>query len=229
MGYDLKRTPAAAPFRAIVTCEKILVCDTHFFHGRTIPCERKHLDPNGQPTAGDCQPCNEAMPFRTHAYVSALQSKTHEHVIFECTAHAAKAFAEYEAAAGTLRGCLFTASRPKQTKNAKVVIETTSANLSQLSLPQPPDLIRALCTIWKIPHTAAPAYPTTQRSDLDTGQSTKARDSFRIDARPLVAMRQQVDNAPTNNEIDERRQELLRGFATPHNGNGHKSPTEPTP
>ena len=40
-GYDLKRTPTSAPLIAIITSTDLLVCDTHYWHGRTTPCERQ--------------------------------------------------------------------------------------------------------------------------------------------------------------------------------------------
>jgi hypothetical protein len=143
MGFDIRRTPTDRDFVAIVTTADILVTATHFFGGRTIPCE-----------SPDCQACNQAVPFRVHVYVSAFVEKSHEHVIFECTANAAKAFQEYKEAQGTLRGCLFRASRPKCTKNGKVVIITRPANLVQLQLPEAPNLVLALSVIWRLPTAA---------------------------------------------------------------------------
>ena len=52
MGYDLRRTPPAAPLHAICTCTDLLVCDTHFWGGRTLPCERRQILPDGAESAG---------------------------------------------------------------------------------------------------------------------------------------------------------------------------------
>ena len=143
MGFDLRRTPADKPLLAIVTSDNILVTDTHYWGGRTVPCERP-----------DCTACNASVPYRTHVYISAFCGRSHEHFLFECTANAAKAFEEYRQANSTLRGCLFQASRPKGTKNGKVVIITKPADLSRTPVPSAPDVKLALCVIWRLPVSA---------------------------------------------------------------------------
>lgn len=215
MGYDIKRTPAASPLRAIVTSDDILVCNTHFWHGRTLPCERMQTDAAGNVTAGDCQPCNDAMPYRTHVYVSAFDGKTHEHFIFECTSNAAKAFAEHRAAAGTLRGCGFQASRPKCGKNSKVIIELIATNPARLQLPEAPNLIKALCVIWRLPN---PDLRLT--SELAAGMNAAdgyatRQPTFHPDAESLKTQRVQADNANGETAFHERREELLAAFNNP--------------
>jgi len=185
MGYDLIRTPTSASLQAIITCEKLLVCDTHFWGGRTMPCERSQTLPDGTHTAGNCPACNEAMPFRTHAYVSAYDCKTREHFIFECTAHAAKPLEEYYRGNKTLRGCVFHATRPKGLKNARVVIETNTANLAKFNLPTPPSIILALTAIWRLPLTGLAIED--QRHHSPEVRTRKA---------PLNRMRNQPDNQP---------------------------------
>lgn len=192
MGFDLRRTPAASALQAVVTCDDILVCNTHFWRGRTLPCE-----------APDCPACNESIPFRTHVYVSAFDAKTHEHFIFECTANAAKAFADYRSSATTLRGCAFHASRPKCLKNSKVVILTNTVNLSRVTLPEPPNLIRALCVIWRLPSSAMPI-----ESDRHSSPTVKPN------RNRLKKLIDQPDNQPEPS--------LLRDVLS---GNGHASKT----
>ena len=185
MGYDLRRTPAVAALQAIITCEDITVCDTHYWGGRTVPCERSQKMPDGSTAAGNCPACNESMPYRTHVYVSAFDVKTREHFIFECTSHAAKPLADYRSSAGTLRGCIFHASRPKGAKNSKVVIETNTANLSRNQIPDPPDMILALSTIWRLPITAL-------REDKERFRPKR----IRTEKAGLDRMRNQPDNQP---------------------------------
>lgn len=185
MGFDLLRTPTGRPMQAIVTCENMVVCDTHFWGGRTIPCERQTQAPDGTLVAGDCPACRESVPFRTHAYVSAVDCKTKEHFIFECTSHAAKPLEHYQLANDSLRGCLFRAQRPKAHANAKVVIETSTANLSTVRLPQAPDLILALTTIWRLPTEAV--RREKKKHELD---------ELRMQKQPLDRMRTQPDNQP---------------------------------
>lgn len=173
MGFDLRRTPADRDFQGIVTAEDLLVTNTHYWGGRTVPCERP-----------DCPACNSSVPFRTHVYLSVFVAKSHEHVIFECTANAAKAFQEFRDAQGTLRGCFFKSSRPKGTKNGKVCIVTKPADLTQINLPQAPDVMLALSVIWRLPTEAL-------RKEGVSYQSPAVHVSSRITRQ----VHQQPDNA----------------------------------
>jgi len=181
MGFDLIRTPAAGAIQAICTCNDLLVCDTHYWAGRTMPCERP-----------DCSACAQAIPYRTHVYISLYDPKKAEHFIYECTAHAAKPIAEYRAATGTLRGCVIYATRPKGAKNSKVVIETNTANLGRVNLPAEPNLMLALSVIWRLPLTGmAIEHERFRQPELHTRSD------------PLHAMRDQPDNQPEPQTIGD--------------------------
>jgi len=192
MGYDLRRTPAPGNLQAIITCDQLLVCDTHYWGGRTLPCERIQTLPDGTTAPGNCAACNESMPYRTHVYVSAFDTRSRDHFIFECTAHAAKPLEDYFDATGTLRGCTFRASRPKGLKNSKVVIETAPANLTKITIPNPPDLILALSTIWRLP-----------TSGLRSSKNTSKTKRITTVEKPLRSMREQPDNQPEPPTIKE--------------------------
>jgi hypothetical protein len=142
-GYDLRRTPPDRPIRAIATCDALNVCFTHYWGGRTRPCETP-----------ECEACNAMSPKRAHCYLSAMDPATRDHFLFECTAAAALPFSDWIATYGTLRGCLFQASRPKRRRNAKVEILTKPADLSKISLPPAPDIAAAMSVIWQIPGSA---------------------------------------------------------------------------
>lgn len=139
-GWDLKRTPVSGGISGIITCEKLVATQTHFWGGRTVPCEGEV-----------CKACLAIVPSRWHIYVSAFNPKTREHFIFECTGIAGQPLEDYFEANKTLRGCFFGASRPKCKPNAKVFIETKPMDLAKIVLPPAPDLIRALCTVWQVP------------------------------------------------------------------------------
>ena len=183
-GFDLRRTPASGAILAIVTCENLIVCDTHYWHGRTLPCERVVNDEGRTIDDSGCQACREKAAWRTHVYVSAFDAKKREHFIFECTAMAAKPMAEYRQATGTLRGCIIHATRPKGLKNAKVAIETNTANQAKCPLPNPPDITAALAVIWRLPRTAISEEPQRDKTT-------------QLKTRPdrLKKMREQPDNA----------------------------------
>lgn len=142
-GFELKRTPADGPLRAIVTCNDLSVCWTHFWGGRTVPCET----PN-------CPACEAMSPSRAHCYLSAIDGGTREHFLFECTTVAAVPFNVWRESYGTLRGCLFQAIRPKRRRNAKVEITCKMVELTKIILPEPPDVPRAMAVIWQLPGAA---------------------------------------------------------------------------
>jgi len=138
--FPIVRTPAFKPLMAIVTSQDLVGCFTHFFHGRTIP----HED------AG-CEACHEGIPFRWHAYQSIYQPETAAHLLFECTAASGEAFTEYRDKYHTLRGCKFEARRMNSKPNGRILIRTRPADLAQLILPKPPDLVKCLSILWDLP------------------------------------------------------------------------------
>lgn len=178
-GFDLRRTPPSSPFRACCTAENLLVCDTHYWKGRTVPCERITNEDGRTIDDSLCSACQAKQPYRTHVYISCIVSKTCEHVIFECTASAAKAFADHIQANGSLRGCIFDAHRPKCTPNSKVVITTNSANLVKNPIPQAPDVAAALAVIWRLP-SAALSVAEPEFSDPNVLVSSAVLDRMRL-------------------------------------------------
>jgi hypothetical protein len=152
--YTLVRTPADKPLIAIATSTRLIGTYTHFWTGRTIPCEATRDPETGQIDPTTCPACRELQPKRWHGYTAAYDPKTKATFIFEVTARAAAAFEAYTAAHGTLRGCMFMAHRPRPGRNGRVEIATKPADLNKINLPQAPNLIRALSVIWQLPATA---------------------------------------------------------------------------
>ena len=183
-GFDLKRTPERGAIQGIVTCENYIVCDTHFYRGRTQPCERSVNDEGKTIDDSSCAACRDKIGYRTHVYVSLFDVKTREHFIFECTDHAAKPLDDYQKANGTLRGCILYSSRPKGTKNSKVFIETNTANLQKIVLPKPPNLQHSLCIVWRVPLVG-----------LSHQLPHKKNGEVKVDKDLAKKMREQPDNA----------------------------------
>lgn len=146
--YTLKRTPSNRPLLAIVTSDDLLGCDTHYWGGRTVPCERP-----------ECKACQASIPYRWHGYVALWDPNTREQFLFEFTARAATALVDYRRTYGTLRGAAICAQRTKQTKNARVEIRCKPADLAKHTLPTAPDLRLALAVIWQLPHRAIDEEP----------------------------------------------------------------------
>lgn len=158
-GLRLRRTPPAIPLVAIVTSDDVSGCPTHFRHGRTSPC-----------TAPTCEACAAGHGWRWHAYLAAVDAKSNEHFVFECTAQAAENFVTYRQHYGQLRGCLFQATRVNSNPNGRVLIQTRPADLDKRSLPPAPDVTLIMAHIWNLP---APAVTTPERQ---RGQNRMAVD-----------------------------------------------------
>jgi len=140
VGLPLRRCPTYKPLTAIVTSLDLTGCPTHYFGGRTVPCEEH-----------DCQACLNGVPWRWHSYLSCWDQTNKIHFLFENTARATEPFVQYREAHGTLRGCAFKAQRMNSRPNARVYIETKPVDLEKITLPKPPDLLAVLSIIWNIP------------------------------------------------------------------------------
>jgi hypothetical protein len=153
-GFDLRRTPPDRPLVAIIITPDLLGCFTHYWGGRTVPCEAPSAEQIQEGIPNNCPPCAENMPGRWHAYVACYDPRTQDTFIFETTAKGATALENYRDSFNTLRGCLFSASRPKRRKNAKVEIATKTADLTRITLPPAINIKRAMAIIWQIPADA---------------------------------------------------------------------------
>ena len=142
--FPLKRTPSGKGICAIVTSDDLIGCDTHWWGGHTVPCE-----------GPECEAHTAGIPFRWHGYLSALDTTSHLHFIFEMTAQAAEVFKDYREAHGTLRGCVFEAKRLKSAHNSRVCIRCKPADLRAEHLPKAPDLAACMAIIWNVPNQDA--------------------------------------------------------------------------
>lgn len=136
---DLVRTPTRRALVAFVTSADIIGCPTHFYGGRTVPCE-----------GADCEPHRKGIPWRWHGYLGCFDNTLNRPFIFEFTARVAEVFVEYREAHGTIRGCIFRAQRVNDAPNAKVILATKTYDPAKITLPKEPDVIQALAIIWNI-------------------------------------------------------------------------------
>ncbi len=142
-GLRLMRTPSGVPFVGIITCAKVIGVSTHYYGGRTMPC---------QPP--ECPACTDGVPWRWHGYLSCLNKKTREHVLFELTAQAAETVIQYGDQHGTLRGSVFQATRPGYRTNGRVYVQIKAWDGETIVLPDEPKILRALCVVWNLPFSA---------------------------------------------------------------------------
>ena len=199
--YPIVRTPISRPLVAIVTSPNLVGCYTHYWKGRTIPCEgpecplcmagkepilttagktvhivnKLEIECDGPP----CEACQAGMPYRWHAYQSILSSKDHLHCLFECTAQAAEHFTEYRDAHQTIRGCQFEASRLHSKPNGRIIIRTRPADLTGISLPKPPDLVKCLGILWGF------TAPSVQLGKIEPEKNTQ-----NVKHRPIPEQKQ---------------------------------------
>ena len=142
VSLTLKRCPTNQSLKAIVTSADLIGCPTHFYGGRTVPCEETK-----------CEPCLNGVPWRWHSYLSCWAQIDKIHFLFESTARASEPFVNYRKAHGSLRGCLFRAQRMNSRPNARVFIETKPFDLAAIDLPDAPDLAKVLAIIWNLPES----------------------------------------------------------------------------
>lgn len=166
-GLPIRRTPTHGRLTAIVTSNQMVGCDTHFFRGHTIPCERP-----------DCEACRVGIPFRWHTYIGCLEQSHHLHIIFEATLQASLPFVEYRQAHNDLRGCGFEATRLHAQPNGRVIIRTKPAPIEHIRLPGPPDLIACLSIIWNLPREGVNVSNGIPQSELDYAKAHA--DTFRF-------------------------------------------------
>lgn len=136
----IRRAPAIGHLAAIITSEDLIGTNTHYYKGRTMPCEL----PN-------CEPHEKGIPYRWHSYCAAWEPKTGLHFIFECTAAGSEPFIQYRDHHGTLRGCFFSAKRWQQRPNGRILIQTKPADLTEFRIPNPPNLVQCLAILWSLP------------------------------------------------------------------------------
>lgn len=167
----IRRTPPGPPTIGIITCADLIGTNTHFYGGRTIPCET--------PT---CKACSEGHPYRWHSYISALDPKTHQQYILELTAGTTLPLVNYRNAHGSLRGCCFRATRANWAKNSRVTLQLKPADLTDLILPPPPQLDRCLAILWSLP---LPALQPTGSGGLASSHQVASSVTDQITALPF--------------------------------------------
>lgn len=154
-GYDLRRTPPDKPIKGIITSDNIIGCYTHWWGGRTVPCEDD-----------GCEACKNNTPARWHCYLSILEAGSRDHFIFECTGKAALPLQEWTKTNGKLRGVLLTAHRPKRRRNARVEIILRPHDCQGIVVPEAPDLMRAMAVIWQLPADAVKLEGAVRQTPL---------------------------------------------------------------
>jgi hypothetical protein len=135
----LIRVKPGRPIRGICASPHMLGCWTHWFGGRTIPCD--------QP---DCIPCESQTSRRWHAYLHLWSPASHHSAILEITALAARELEPYIEQHHTLRGAEIDVQRSNQRPNSPLIIVARPADLQRFQLPEPLDIIAAMSRMWEV-------------------------------------------------------------------------------
>lgn len=139
-GLDLIRTPANGKLILAITSHEMIGCPTHWFGGRTVPCETVN-----------CRACLEGIPWRWHGYVAGIVPNTRHQFIAEFTAQACEKINEYSKTHPSLRNAILTARRLHNKRNGRVVLTIATGDPDKLHLPDAPDMIKCLSILWNIP------------------------------------------------------------------------------
>jgi hypothetical protein len=135
----LVRTPTKGNLRCLVTCHDLIGCYTHWYAGRTKPCQ------------GDtCKPCLEGAPTRWLSYFSARIADGPAHAIVEIPLLAAQQIKEWLKTRSTLREHVITLTRLSKRPNGRVSASIERYDGKEINLPPSPDLIKCLSVIWQV-------------------------------------------------------------------------------
>jgi len=158
----LIRCPANRGITGIILSDDLLGTETHYYHGRTLPCDRSN-----------CPACSDGFPWRWHAYLSLYSSSTHRVYLLELTARAVEPLVQYRETYGTLRGCEIAAKRATTSPNSRVIITTRPAQLEGKKLPEAPNVLSALSILWNLPLSALQIQGTHRHAqDLSVADGT---------------------------------------------------------
>lgn len=158
-GMRLLRTPAKSPLRGMITCDSLQGTPTHYFGGRTVPCQQK-----------SCKACEHGVGWLWHGYLSMILPTTHEHVLLELTAQACEIVNDFHKKNSLLRGALITATRAGKLPNGRVLLQLNPGDLQGINLPDPPDVRKHMMHIWGIQDGGK----TTETYSPDRGDGFRA-------------------------------------------------------
>lgn len=159
----LIRCPASGSIWGLVTSETMIGTQTHYWHGRTIPCSEQN-----------CPACVDGFPWRWHGYVGLLLLPKHQHVILEMTAQAVEPIVKWADGRESIRGTALQAKRIGNRKNGRVLISVKAGDPERIQMPDVPNLVAALGLIWSLP-----------TEDLQPGRAIKKVPSIAVERNEI--------------------------------------------
>lgn len=125
--------------RAVVTCDVLYECFTHFIGGRTLPC----LEPI-------CHACLRERPKRYEAYVSLVWFSGRKHEIVRLTKGAVFQLKAGLLGRSTMRGSVLQIERKTERNNGRLTTRVEPEMLEIARLPAAPELALHLARVWRI-------------------------------------------------------------------------------
>jgi hypothetical protein len=165
--YPLWRVSANRTHRVIVLSHDLIGCHTHYFGGRTSPCEIE-----------DCSACLANCARRWHAWLFTKLLDSPAIGILELTAKATGPVDQYFRAHRTLIGAQMTLCRSPKKPNGKVICALQDIGLDQSSLPKVPDVRDILTQMWELSarrQTKQQAAPPMHPNQPSTNGQTEPR------------------------------------------------------
>jgi hypothetical protein len=139
IGIDIVRAPKGGKCSAICLSEIAWGKYTHFYRGRTQPCD----GPN-------CRKCEAGYQRRWHSWVVVLNDATRRMEIYEVPGGAAHDLANWRRANGSLRGWPILLQRVGSRDNGRVKMVVGLKRRDPSSLPPLPDLKEILSRMWQV-------------------------------------------------------------------------------
>jgi len=135
----LVRTPAKGVLRAIITTHTIVGTYTHWYAGKTQPCR-----------GDNCKACSEGAPSRWLGYLAARIADGPRHAVIEVPRTAAEAIFRAQEEMASLRFRLLELTRLSKRPNGRVAATILPDDMRDRQIPEPPDMMRVLATIWQV-------------------------------------------------------------------------------
>jgi len=136
--FDIVRTPPKPPLTLIVTSTEAFGKPVHFWMGRSTPCLYPEF----------CEPCEKGRAYRWRAYLAAIESKSQDHVIWECTAPIHLKLSKVVQEIGSLRGCKLICSRIGGRENGRLAVQVFRPQQVPDGLPKAPDVRQVMEHVW---------------------------------------------------------------------------------
>jgi len=135
----LLRVPPKGLSGLVILSHDIVGCDTHYWRGRTRPCE-----------APNCDACQANQRPRWRGYLAVMSQRTEKIGVIELTPAAVAPVDRAFRQARTLRGCQIALARKNEKPNGQLFAQISVPNETKEHLPKAPNLKTYLAKLWDL-------------------------------------------------------------------------------